>query len=334
MNFQNYLENIIKIPILFFFILRSYYRQKKFIEKTILKDIEEVKKGKDQSLNEKDFRKIKTYYGIAVPIIGEMYCLLRGTKLSNSERESLTYLGSSTGLFDDFFDEKDTPEKHIKELITQPTEALCRNSHEQLFVRFYSKVLSKANSTFIKEYSLKVFDAQILSKEQTDPHISPEEILFITKEKGGHSILFYRTALNNDISDSEKDMLHKVGFLGQLENDLFDIYKDYQEGVFTLVTTEKSMTKLRSEYISLLNECFKLIEKTNFRKKDKKNFSRFIAVIACRGIVCLDQLIKLEENGLFEVSKHGRKDLICDMGKIKNIVPWINYYLNWNIELR
>lgn len=334
MNFQNYLENIIKIPILFFFILRSYYRQKKFIEKTILKDIEEITIGKDQSLNEKDFRKIKTYYGIAVPIIGEMYCLLRGTKLSNSERESLTYLGSSTGLFDDFFDEKDTAEKHIRDLITQPAEALCRNSHEQLFVRFYRKVLSKTNSTIIKAYSLKVFDAQILSKKQTDPHISPEEIRFITKEKGGHSILFYRTALTNDISDSEEDMLHKVGFLGQLENDLFDLYKDYQEGVFTLATTEKSMINLRSEYISLLNEVFKLIEKTNFRKQDKKNFSRFIAVIACRGLVCLDQLIKLEEKGLFEVSKHNRKDLICDMGKIKNIIPWINYYLNWNIKLR
>jgi len=334
MNFQNYIENIIKIPILFFYILRCYKRQKKFMKNTILKDIDEFKIGIDQSLNEKDFNKIKSYYGIAVPIIGEMFCFLRGTKITYSEKESLTYLGSLTGLFDDFIDEKDTPEKHIMELITNPNIELCKNSHEQLFVKFYLKALRNPNSNVIKEYALKVYSAQILSKKQTSSNISPEEILYITKEKGGLSILFYRAALNNKISDLEKEMLYFVGYLGQLENDIFDIYKDYQEGVFTLATIEKSITNLRSEYVSILNEIYRLIEKTNFRKKDKKKFSRFIAIIASRGLVCLDQLKELEENGLFEISKYNRKDLICDMGKFRNIISWVNYYLNWNINLR
>ncbi|NBW36944.1 MAG: hypothetical protein EBR30_18340, partial [Cytophagia bacterium] len=81
------------------------------------------------------------------------------------------------------------------------------------------------------------------------------------------------------------------------------------------------------------NEIYELVEKTNFRKQDKKNFSRFIAIIASRGLVCLDQLIKLEENGLFEISKYDRKSLICDMRKIRNIIKWINYYLNWNCKV-
>ncbi len=334
MKLKNYIENIIKYPILFFSILRFSYRQKKFIKKTLLKDIEEAKIGKDQSLNEKDFNKIKSYYGIGVPILGEMLCFLRGVKMTCPEKESLTYLGGLTGLFDDFFDEKDTPEKHIMELITHPTIELCKNSNEQLFVKFCLKLLSNTNSNLIKEYALKVYSAQILSKKQTDPNISREEIIDITKKKAGLSILCYRAALSNNISDLEKDMLYLVGYLLQLANDIFDIYEDYQEGVFTLATIEKSITNLRSEYISILNETYKLIEKTNFRKQNKRNFSRYIAIIACRGLVCLDQLVKLEENGLFEVSKYNRKDLICDMEKFRNIISWANYCLNWNNVVR
>jgi len=59
-------------------------------------------------------KKIHTYYGLSVPaFLGEYFCLLRGKMMSDSERYPLTYLGALTGFFDDFFDEKNTPNDHI-----------------------------------------------------------------------------------------------------------------------------------------------------------------------------------------------------------------------------
>jgi len=302
------------------------------MKETILLDLEDIKKHNDTSLTERDFKKITSYYGLTVPIIGEIYCLLRGVGLTYSERTTLTYLGGLTGLFDDFFDEKNTPDNHIKELINNPNIELCRNSHENLFVQFYLKALEQEHSKLLKRYVNSVYDAQILSKKQTNPNLSSEEILHITQQKGGVSILFYRSVLNGNIVDHEKDLLVKIGLLGQMENDIFDIYKDHQKGIYTLSTKTKSIITLQFRYKSILNDVYELIKQTDFPERNKMRFSRLVAIIASRGLICLDQLIKLEDGELFEISKYSRKQLICDMGKLKNTIKWINLYLKWNFD--
>lgn len=322
---RKYVPNVVKVLSVFVYILRSVIRQKKYMKKSILYDVEGFKKDHDQSLTEKDFDKIKHYYGLAVPVVGEIYSgTLRGERITPSERKTLTYLGGTTGLFDDFFDNKDTPEDHIKELINNPGIENARNLNERLFIQFYLKALDHKHPNLIKEYSNIVFKAQIISKKQTSNKLSYEEILQITEQKGGVSILFYRAGLESDLSDAEKNLLFKIGSLGQLENDIFDIYKDYQEGIHTLPTTTKSITALSSCYKSMLYDVFKLIEQTDFPKRNKKKFTRVVAIIAARGLVCLEQLIKLEHDGTFEISEYSRKQLICDMGKLKNILKWVH----------
>ncbi len=324
------LSNTIKIPSLYFFLRKSFKVQKIFMEKSILLDLKDIDKDNDQSLTEKDFTKIRQYYGLAVPIIGEIFCLLRGIKMTSSERRTLTYLGGLTGLFDDFFDEKDTPVEHIKELINNPAIEICKNVHEKLFVRFYLKALAKEGSEQIKSIFNSVYKAQVLSKQQTDEDLSSEDILNITKQKGGVSILFYRSALNGRPSETEKELLMKIGLLGQLENDIFDIYQDYQEKIHTLATRTSSIKNLRAYYQSILNDVYNLIEQSGFPKRNKMRFARFIAIIAARGLVCLDQLEKLENDNRFNLQKYSREELICDMGTFKNTFKWLAYYLKWD----
>ncbi len=324
------LSNTIKIPSLYLFLRKSYKKQKLFMKKTILLDIEDVELKKDQSLTEKDFQKIRQYYGLSVAITGEIFCLLRGTKMTLPERKTLTYLGGLTGLFDDFFDEKDTPEEHIKELINNPAIEICKNAHEKLFVRFYLKALEQEGGEQIKSSFKAVYNAQILSKQQTNAKLSSDDILHITKQKGGVSILFYRSALNGKPTEIENELLMKIGFLGQLENDIFDIYKDYQANISTLATRTKSMKNLRAHYNSILDEVYKLIEQSDFPQKNKIIFARFIAIIAGRGLVCLDQLEKLENDNRFNLQEYSREELICDMGTFKNTFKWLAYYLKWD----
>ncbi|MHA7099589.1 class 1 isoprenoid biosynthesis enzyme [Roseivirga pacifica] len=301
------------------------------MQHTILSDLEDFKRTNEHDLTEEDFEKITFYYGLAVPVIGELYCLLRGFKASHAERTALTYLGGTTGLFDDSFDKTGTSKEHLKELINNPSLELARNTRDKLLIKFYLKALNQSPFvTRIKQAANSVFDAQVQSKKQTDIATSAQEIVDITHQKGGASILFYRAALEGEINETEQKLLLNIGFIGQLENDLFDIYKDREDGIRTMATISKSITALRSQYESIISETFLIIDQANFPKANKRKFARMLAAVTTRGLVCLDQLEKLEHKGVFELSRYSRKQLVCNMGAPKNIMRWVVYYLRWN----
>lgn len=327
---KTYFNNLIKLPGLYLSLSKNLKLQRNFILKTIKLDIEESRKTNDGSLNEKDYKKITNYYGLAVPaILGESFCILRDKEMSEQERLSLTYLGGLTGLFDDFFDEKDMTEEHILNLIKNPEDPIIKSAHEKLFITFYEKALENAaDANLVKEYFIKVFDAQVLSKKQVLTNTDQDEIKSITYQKGGISLLFYRCALSQTMSKEEENLFYKLGGLMQLENDIFDIYKDHQGGIKTLVTTETKIENLQKTYKSLIEDIFSTVLQTNYPIKSKKKFLRIISMIICRGNVCLDMLQKKEEltNNVFTIDKYERKDLICDMEKPVNILKTINYY--------
>ena len=77
----------------------------------------------------------------------------------------------------------------------------------------------------------KVFQAQLLSKQQDVPGLSTEMIKDITIRKGAESLLYYRTAFNHPPRNGEEKMLYCLGGLMQLSNDIFDVYKDYKSEV-------------------------------------------------------------------------------------------------------
>ena len=310
-------------------------KQEEFIKKTLAIDIREIKTDSDNSLSEKDFRKIFTYYGLAVPaVLGEGYCLLRGKGMTDAERYQLTYMGALTGLFDDFFDEKNIGEQHIKELINNPGESVANNSHEKLFIRFYEKALDSDNSALVKEHLNMVFDAQLMSKKQKDPEIKEEDIKTITMEKGGTSLLFYRCAFPEQINENEHKMLYHLGGLGQLENDIFDVYKDHREQIRTLATIATRISKLRFIYVSLMHDVFKMLDQTGYPPGNRKRFSRFISLISSRGLVCLDLLQKQETSsyGIFSIPSYPRKNLICDIDKLSNQLRLFRYYFRNRIN--
>jgi len=123
-------------------------------------------------------------------------------------------------------------------------------------------------------------------------------------------------------------MVHNLGSVFQLENDLFDIYKDYLGGIRTLATTETKINNLREVYFKLMNETFSSVRQTTYESKDKKRFLQFISLILFRGLVCLDWLEKSEQRtqGVFSIGQYSRKDLICDMEKASSVVQLLHYY--------
>lgn len=330
----SYINNLIHLPALLIQIAKDIQTQKQFIERTLAVDIEKSKQTNDNTLDEQDFRKITQYYGLAVPaILGEAFCRLRGSKMSEKERLATTYLGALTGLFDDFFDKKDSSEKHILELVTNPKEANCKNENEKLIVYFYQKALENCkHPVAVQQAALKVFDAQKQSKKQKISHISFDEIKQITSYKGGTSLQFYRSAFGEITDETEKELLYRLGGLGQLENDLFDVFKDNKDNIGTLVTTAVSIKRLEEIYISEYNEVLNLISKTKYKEKNKQRFQKMVSLVFSRGLVCLNQLKKTEKttNNRFVPAAYTCQQLICDMEKPCNVLRSMHYFANWN----
>lgn len=312
-------------------MVKGLFYQKLFFKKTIAIDIEEIKKEQDGSLNDSDFKKITDYYGFAVPaILGEAFCILRGKAMTERERCAMTYLGALTGLFDDFFDEKNTPQDHIKELLDNPQELLARNSHEMLFVRFFRKALGNSiDSNLLNSSFHEVYNAQVLSERQYLPEISREEIESITVEKGAVSHLFYRRVLDESVSEEERRMIYNLGGLLQLEHDIFDVYKDYIGKIRTLATIETKISNLRKTFTLMMDKTIASLSATRFPVENKKKFWRFISLVALQGFVCLDFLESSEKktNGIFSPKDYDRSDLICDMEKTSNKLRLIVYFV-------
>lgn len=333
---MNRLYNLSSFPRILLCTVNSLRIQSKFIKKSLEPIMEEFQNSLNSELTDTDKKKIRKYYGKAVPaILGQGFCILRGKDLTQNERIALTFLGALTGIYDDFFDKLNTSDSHILELTINPNEKIANNVHELLFVKFYLIALNHCpSSNILKQRFLEVYEAQLLSKRQKDNKLSKEEILEITLLKGGRSLLFYSSVLVGQITKNEENLFYTLGGLGQLENDIFDIYKDYQDKIATLATTTIKISELKKTYASLHEKTLNLLSLTYFEKRNKVFFLRFINLIIYRGSTCLDFLEKNEKltNGVFTIKDYERMDLICDMGKIKNIIKVFHYFANSKVS--
>lgn len=112
-----------------------------------------------------------------------------------------------------------------------------------------------------------------------------------------------------------------------MENDIFDIYKDYTEGIKTLATLSDNINQLRQKYLILMTEVYNAVEKTNYQKRAKRKFQRIISLVMSRGLVCLNCLEKNEKktDGTFKIEKYERNDLICNMESFRSFTKLIHY---------
>ena len=140
-------------------------------------------------------------------------------------------------------------------------------------------------------------------------------------------MLLYSCALAGSLNEADKTIIFKLGSIGQLENDIFDLYKDYHEGIKTLVTTETNIAILRKTYSGLVDEIFGLVRATNYPGKNKQAFLRILGLVLCRGYVCLNFLEKNEKktNNIFSVEAYQKKDLVCDMETPGNFLRLLHY---------
>ena len=304
--------------------------QRNFLHNNIMPLLDAARENNDGSLEASDFRKITDYYGLAVPaILAESFCVLHGRKLTEKERWTATCQGAMTGLFDDFFDKNFLDNEAILLKTIRKTEAVEKKQNEKLFEVFYDNAIQHIHDRQKMTEALKdVYEAQLESKKQTN-NLSPAEIEYITLSKGGYSLLFYRTAVNEKLSVAENEMLFHAGGLMQLCNDIFDVYKDRENKIFTLATTCQNIRELKNEFRQQLAIVQLKIGQLPFARKNKERFFNMIDLaVFSRTEVCLQQLMKVQrKNGGFNLPRLSRVELICDMDNAKNKIRSTVYFL-------
>jgi hypothetical protein len=324
--------NALYSPGVLYMIIQNIRTQQRFIKENLTSELIAAKASKDGSLDEADFKKITNYYGLAVPaILGEALCTLRGEKMSLQERLACTYQGAFTGLFDDFFDKHQMPDDLLRLFIERPGEIKATNSSERLFLRLFSKAADNfCNKKLTINYLQQVYKAQVESRKQASPGLTPDEIKRITINKGGVSVLFYRSVFTNRLGPEEENALYNMGGLMQLGNDIFDIYKDSLNGIETLMTTATHVNDVRVIFQKMAADSFNAFYHIGYKKRNVKRFLRLISMSLCsRCYVCLDELEKKERqtDNMFSPHQYSRKDLVCDMDKPRNKWRSVMYHI-------
>ncbi len=329
------ISNFLRFPAVAYVVLRNLKRQKKYLNKKLIPLFREIEQENDGTVDAEDIRKITTYYGnYTTSVLGESFCTLRGKKMTEKERWAITCLGMITGIYDDFFDKRSMSQEDVIKISRNPDQFEAKTLIDKIFVNYRKEVLKNTvNKEFHWEMTDKIFESQVESKKQKNPDISFKEIKRITFEKGGYSVLLFRSVFEHPLQEGEYEALFNIGALFQLGNDIFDIYNDREQKINTLASTAGKINGLRKLFDEQRKEAFNLCYKTNYKSKHIKQYLHQLTPIITRCYVCMDQLEGLEKktDDEFKLQSYSRKALVCDMEKSRNFLSSIWYYFQTKI---
>lgn len=327
------LKNLHKLIPTYLDLKKDVRRQKSYVKKVLEPELRNASLSNDGSLDEDDFSKIRSYYGFGVPaIVGEGFCTLRRKAMSDRERMASTFQGALTGLYDDFFDKTRLKEDKILSMMNDPKSYQPNSSLEQLFIHFLSRVIENLpDKEYFEHAFMKVYISQINSREQTEEDLSFEQLKQITFEKGGNSLLFYRSIFDGIPGKAEEEAIYNAGALMQIGNDLFDVWKDFPQQIRTMVTDCIHIKEVRKVFRQQLKVTIQSFERSGFPEKNIKKYIHKLLLGISRCFVCMDQLEMLEQksNGIFLPVVYTREEMLCDMEKRGNMVRSIKYYLGY-----
>jgi hypothetical protein len=273
------------------------------------------------NFDQKTLEKVVKRYSIQQHFINDSFSSLYGrTNNANEKERNLLYF-IMVSVYDDFFDDKTLTLEQIDAIFYHPDEYSAETFFEKVFIYTHTRLLNDVEDSaqYFKDFE-GLHIAQKDSLEQFNPNVSDEALLSITTRKGGYCLLMCRHYLDTPYLVEADTTWYALGGVIQLTNDLYDIYKDMQEGIITLAIRAKqyeAIYALYHKHAEALNESIKKLPVTNSRKSD---LSIILNVIAAFGYVALDNLARLQANNVnlpaFETL--ARKELIIDMEKNTN----------------
>lgn len=291
---------------------RQVYRQNKAATQALCTEL---------NMDAKYHKRI-AFYTAQSAITNHWFCTLRGQKPTQAEQRKALLVGAITPLLDDAVDDLHLTSAKLFQALNDGNQVQFA-----LQAKMYHELISDQNRTFTEAFktALKAQDASL--KQLQEPELTDQELIAITSAKGGSWTFLYRTVLGHPILEGEKEAIYELGYLMQLTNDAFDVYKDLQNGQQTLFTNAVEVEPLKAIYLDQLDKIKATFQALNYDQKNIQDVLLAISAIGARGLICINQLLACQHftKGAFRPHEYSRKQLICDMEKPANIWKSIQY---------
>lgn len=284
----------------------------------------------DGSFYPEQQQKIVQYYGLFITsFLCSSYKRLYGKTLTPDERRRATLFGILTPVGDDLFDIDRLSHEAIRKITFEPATFPAVSFSARVACEVQQYMLDHV--PHLEQYlqaSAAVLDIQVETEQQTNPAISREDLERITWTKGAVSVIIYHQCLDDAAIKEMKEVLFLVGSLYQLGNDLFDLYKDVRDNIYTLVNTCTDFIALRHQFTERVRAQNRAIMALPYAEQDKERFCIVMNAINARSLVALDQLVAFQQKqggGKIDWWQQPRSAMIVDMERPANMLKWLYY---------
>jgi len=292
-------------------------KEKKFIRRELEPLVDACCSNLQYTLSKPDRKKILIYYPCFTVLAGaENFLLLKNRKLNDNERWKLTIVSAMSSLCDDLIDEENWTTGQLFDLLDLKTGHLPLSPKAKIILFLNDTLYQRLPPSRAYEAQLRVaIGWQAASLKQLDSNISTEEIIHISKEKNGNTSLMFACLLNETWSETEKKIIHQSGYIGQLVNDAYDVFKDINDNVHTYIRRMASTDEAENLFLNEWKKLVALIQISNASKTNQQRLIKRFACIHAYALVAFNQFKLIEQKkGKPVIWKDAtRKELVIDM---------------------
>jgi hypothetical protein len=309
------------VYVLMGFLLRLIvnYRRVEQEGASLMKSIE---KKFDGVFSEKMAKEAIKRQGIQQLYINDSFAQLHGRHTNTSEQRSNRMYFVLSGLYDDLIDQKEATVDEIDKMFLLPETYRPRNFNERVLIYAHLDLMNSVqHKPSYQQLLSDMHKVQMESLSQFNPALEQDNLLSITFKKGGYSLLMCRHYLDLPVWSSTDAIWYQLGVVIQLSNDIFDIYKDLQQGIQTFANRARSAEEVQLLYHQQVSLLRKQIGSLPVGPMVKLRFSIALSLIPALGCVAVDNLVRLQRKyKRFPLLKElPRKELIVDMERPKNL---------------
>lgn len=309
-----------------FALYRQVKKQEQFLKSHLPVLLAEIVPEYHQSFSASHIKRITKYWQLALNIVCESLYNLTGNKLHANEHKRIMLLSVFGPLFDDLFDDKILDHEQIALLVAKPEEYVSVNRTDELVKKIYLELLQLTpRRQQFTEHLQEVFYWQKESLKQLEDSITEAALCQITYKKSYYAVLLYCSVLEQYPSQKILEMLYPVAGLMQLTNDAFDVWKDVQNGVYTLPNLYLNFEQLQEQFMEDTARINHLLCQLPYPAKASQAYAITIHSLPAMGWIALEQLKKVTKDisTFEELSTMSRKTLVCDMDSIQQKMKWL-----------
>ncbi|MCU0321541.1 MAG: class 1 isoprenoid biosynthesis enzyme [Chitinophagaceae bacterium] len=315
----------------------SAYKQLRFIQSFLKPLVEKHCNRLNYPLSKKEQKKVDFYYPLFNHIVNcENYLCIKGRRLTKAESKRLAILSAMATLYDDLIDEENWEKEQYFQILNRTLSIELQTPKVQLIFALDDELNKIWQPTQAYKNALQLaIEWQVISAKQLQENLSLEETLHISENKCGNSSLLWASILDEHWLPEDEAFIYQSGYVGQIVNDLFDAFKDREDGVFTIVRKAPSIAVAKEIFLSECAKLHQLIEPCNVAKSKQRKTIRRMACIHAFALVSLDHLQNTENKYGLPINWQQplRRELVTDMAFWSNKFKLI-YKACWLAELR